>query len=133
MINGRYAIGKTIALVASLSMTLFVSYSAILSTVAVIKLNLCYSANNIENPYAEDCCYDEDESCLGCCFREIPPQNKNSLFFVSLDNGSYRNNVCDLQMLLPNSPVLAELYGITSEERFIQKDIIYFIFKPPQV
>jgi hypothetical protein len=136
MKKGRYVIVcKTIALTATLAVTLYLSYSAVLSASSFSEINLCRSPSieNTETPYAAPCWFDEDESCSDCCYRDFSPQNKTFTFFVLLDRDSYRYNVCDLQIRISDSLFLAELYGIVCEERFTKKDVIYFIFRPPIV
>ncbi|MDR0316290.1 MAG: hypothetical protein LBH97_05260 [Treponema sp.] len=122
---------KTIAIAASVAVMFYLSYSAVLSATSTDISLCCYSDENKETPYTASCC------CAGvdsdCCYREIPPPNETFLFFGLLDRESYRNNMCDLQMRIPDSLILAELSGIFCEERFIPKYVIYPVFRPPKV
>ena len=130
MTKGRLAlVHKTIAFSAIFAVTLYLSYSAVLS--AIPSADLCCFAD--ENAYTAICCCDEDEPDSDCCYSEVPPQNNTVPFFVLLDRDSYRNNLCNVQIRASDSLILAELYGIIGEEQFTPNDITYFIFRPPKV
>jgi hypothetical protein len=121
---------KTIAITASIVMTLYLSFSAVFAA-TYPENNLCCYAS-AKNLYTQPCC-DEDESFSDCCYCAIPPPNETLLFLGLLDRESYRNNTCDLQKIIPDSLILTELYGIVCEERFTPKDVIYPVFRPPKV
>jgi hypothetical protein len=133
MIMGRYGImRKAIAIVASIAIALYVSYAAVFAAAALTEINpCCYaSAENRGNLYTASCCTDD---CSDCCYSEVPPQNETFFFFGLLDRESYRNNMCDLQIRIPDRLIFAELSGIVSEERLTPKNIVYLLFRPPKV
>ena len=132
MKKNRYIIYKTITIAAAIAVTLYLSYSTILSF--TIDINLCCNSSfeNKENPHTAPCCTD-DESDSDCCYIEIPPQNETLLFLELIQKKSYHSNIFDLKEYFSDSFILEELYDIICEECLFSKDVIYFIFRPPKV
>jgi hypothetical protein len=121
---------KTISIAAFIVVTLYLACPIVLNAVCT-ETNLCFVDENKVNSYSASCCCDEE--CSDCCYSEIPPLNKNFIFFMMSDRGFYRHNIGDLQKHISDNLIFAELYGIIDEERFTPQEIIYPIFKPPQV
>ena len=125
---------KTIAITATIAVTLYLAYSAVFAAAASTEINQCcnLSAENQVYPYTAPCCM-EDENGSDCCYDEIPPQEDGFLFFGFLDRGSYHNDMCVLQTRVFDSFIYSELPAIVGDEQLTPKNVIYFIFRPPKV
>jgi len=90
----------------------------------------CHNTKETAETVYSDCCAAPVITVSDkCCYKDY----SHKTHFSMPDYKNYRNMPCDLRTYISDSHMLTELSGIAFEKQPSPVDIVYFVFKPPNV